>query len=72
MYVDGTKVAEANDNRTWLTGTDRPLIGAIAFNPGLSSYFLNGYIQDFRVTEGLARYTVSDETANIPSAPLKG
>ena len=72
MYVDGTKVAQTNDNRTWLTGTDRPLIGAIAFNPGLSSYFLNGYIQDFRVTEGLARYTASDETANIPSAPLKG
>jgi len=26
----------------------------------------------FCITKGLARYTAADESANIPSAPLKG
>jgi hypothetical protein len=73
MYVDGTKVAQANDNRTWLTGTDRPLIGAIGYNTtSLSGYYFKGYIQDFRISIGLARYTADNETSNIPSSPLKG
>ena len=31
-----------------------------------------GYISDFRITHGFARYTAADETGNIPTAPLKG
>ncbi len=34
--------------------------------------YMQGYIQDFRITQGLARYTAADETSNIPSAPLEG
>ena len=75
MYVDGTKVAQANDNRTFLTGTNRPVIGGIGYNQsGLpaSYYFFRGYIQDLRISIGLARYTADNETSNIPSSPLKG
>ena len=40
---------------------------------GLTGYALNSaYLQDFRITKGLARYTATDETSNIPSAPLEG
>ena len=31
-----------------------------------------GNISDGRLTVGLARYTATDETSNIPAAPLKG
>ena len=73
MYVDGTKVAQTNDNRTWLTGTNRPAIGGIGYNQSnLSAYFFRGYIQDFRISLGLARYTADNETSNIPSTPLAG
>ena len=73
MYVDGTKVAQTNDNRTWLTGTDRPVIGGIGYNQAsLSGYFFRGYIQDFRISIGLARYTADNETSNIPTSALKG
>lgn len=73
MYVDGTKVAQTTDSRTWLTGTDRPLIGAIGYNTlNLTGYYFQGYIQDFRVSVGLARYTADNETSNRPSSPLKG
>jgi hypothetical protein len=34
--------------------------------------YMQGYIQDFRITQGLARYTAADETSNIPTAPLEG
>lgn len=32
----------------------------------------SGYLQDVRLTVGKSRYTASDETANIPTAPLEG
>ena len=37
-----------------------------------TNQYMDGYIQDFRISQGLARYTADDETANIPSGPLEG
>ena len=37
-----------------------------------ANQYMKGYIQDFRISQGLARYTADDETANIPSTPLEG
>lgn len=66
-YKDGTQINSATDSRNY------NLNNAITLGsryPG--DYAANIYVQDLRITKGLARYTASDETANIPSAPLEG
>jgi hypothetical protein len=68
MYFNGTAASTTySDSRDY--GSSQPV--QIGKDDTTSNYF-GGYMQDFRITKGLARYTASDETANIPSAPLKG
>ena len=76
LYVNGTQEhTEANSsdlNFTQAT-TGYETIAVIGNRTGLSGYELNSaYLQDLRVTKGLARYTAADETGNIPTEPLKG
>jgi hypothetical protein len=65
LYVDGVSVgtpATAVGTPSWGgTGTQRFILGADDQYPfsGTPDVFLNGYIDDFRITNGYARYTTN-------------
>ena len=63
-YLNGTRSA------TWTDSTDVADTTTVIGNFG--SYYYKGHLSDIRFTRGLARYTAADETANIPTASLKG
>jgi hypothetical protein len=63
-YLNGTRSA------TWTTTADVADTTTVIGHFG--SYYYKGHLSDIRVTQGLARYTAADETANIPSAALQG
>lgn len=55
IYVDGVKRATADVSTSSVFAPSNPMaIGA--YSDGLSNYF-NGYIDDVRITKGVARYT---------------
>ena len=73
LYIDGVEEIWANNpsfNLNPNAGTIGPLIGG-NYDEALTSYgqFFDGYIQDFRITKGLARYTAN---FTPPTAPLEG
>jgi len=68
LYLDGTREATASSSATIADDTSDLIIGTNEAGTGDFS----GYISDLRITKGLARYTASDETANIPSGALQG
>jgi hypothetical protein len=71
VYIDGIRYATFTESATYQSAGDVMVIG----NSGTGSTsprFLDGYMQDIRITQGLARYTSADESANIPTAPLEG
>ena len=61
IYVNGSSVA-SNTTSVWSTGTAPLYIGYI--NPSNGSYF-NGYIDELRITKGVARYTGSFTTSSV-------
>jgi hypothetical protein len=66
MFLDGIQVGSTyTDNNTYLTA-DVPLIGASAFFRD-GSAAINGYVTDFRVSKGVARYT---DNFTPPTVPL--
>ena len=67
-YIDGTQIGTLTNFTVGANSSGAMRIGQR--NDG--SLNSQGYIQDFRITKGLARYTAADETSNIPSAPLEG
>ena len=57
MYLNGTQVGSTyTDTTNYLNGTNRPLIGSDGF---AGANFLNGFVDDLRVTKGVARYTAA-------------
>jgi hypothetical protein len=65
LWLDGTSVASNSSHSHNYNGTSTFKIGMSR----VGAFFWNGYIQDVRITNGLARYTTS---FTPPSAPLEG
>lgn len=61
MYVNGTQVISVADTATY-AGTFLGIAGIYS-----TSYLMNGYISDFRITKGIARYTT---TFTPPTSPF--
>jgi hypothetical protein len=67
FYVNGTSAGSVSSvPNTLYAGTGGSRIGSIVYS---SSNYLNGYVDDFRITTGLARYTsnFTPPTAALPT-----
>ena len=72
IYINGSSSGTPVSNSTNFSNSGTFIIGAGRHGPGATATaFITGYIQDLRVSN-YARYTATDETSNIPSAPLEG
>jgi hypothetical protein len=63
MYINGAMVASSTTARTIFTGTSNLSIGG---NFETLQFFYNGYIDELRVTKGVARYA-SDAGFTVPT-----
>jgi len=54
IYINGTAAGTATNSLATLALN---VVGAIAQNGAPNNYFFNGYIDDLRITKGIARYT---------------
>ncbi len=64
MFVNGTQAGTTfTDSVNYIVGTSAPLIGLLGFS---RTDFLNGYLKDFRITQGVGRYTTTFTPPTIP------
>jgi hypothetical protein len=54
LFVNGIQSGSTYTDSTNYTSSSNPLVGAL-----FDGYSLNGYIDDFRITKGVARYTAN-------------
>jgi hypothetical protein len=67
IYVDGSSIASYSSTINF--SLSNPFVIGYAYSNGSGSDSLQGYIQDFRITKGLARYTAN---FTPPTTPLEG
>jgi hypothetical protein len=67
MFVDGTQVGSTNT--TWSSTFRMDIVGAFFVAGGIATppLYFNGYIDELRITKGVARYTAS---FTAPTAPF--
>ena len=67
MFLNGTQIGStyADTNAYLNSGTTRPFIGGSSYSAGTLT--VNGYIDDLRITNGVARYTAN---FTAPTAPF--
>lgn len=66
LYVDGIRRATVTNTGSLTTTSANPMLIGVSLGSGEAA--LNGYIDDVRITQGLARYTGT--TLTIPSGPF--
>ena len=66
-FIDGTQIGSTITNSSNLNSTAALWIGALNFSGGVQ--FLNGWIDEMRITNGVARYT---SNYTIASDPFQG
>lgn len=54
-FLNGSLNNSATDTANYLCASGRPLFGG--YHPSQSGYWFNGYVDDVRITKGVARYT---------------
>jgi hypothetical protein len=65
LFVNGIQVGSTyTDTNNYLCGDNRPIIGTRGHTPGENNY--NGYLDEFRITKGVARYTSNFTPRNSP------
>jgi hypothetical protein len=58
MFLNGVQDGSTySDSTTYINGASRPIIATRGYNPGDNTFL--GYIDDLRITKGIARYTTS-------------
>lgn len=61
IYIDGTQVGSAADNTNYAQGAS-----SIGYNVSNNSNFFNGYIDEFHVSKGIARWTSAFTPPALP------
>jgi hypothetical protein len=59
IYLDGVEKASQANTTSLVVGTNRPIIGAQGSSTG--GFAIPAYVDEFRITKGIARYTANFE-----------
>jgi hypothetical protein len=71
LFLNGTQLGSTfTDSSTYISGTNRPAIGAAGFSAGASP--LTGYISNLRVVKGTAVYTANFTPPTSPVTAIAG